>query len=275
MALYMDHVVVEKNNPEGAYPERKHFLRALVRELDVAHSDSLPRERLYECDKLKGAVQNPQRDSPYVQLLELGVLLEEWDGEHCLVRFAFDRLFEYLLAEHLDPHIDSAADVLNEGRRALDFKNLRGALVMILLRACRDGRHQLVVDSLDLCDSEPHSEPKPERQTIVAAVCDLLEQLARSGDASFEVLLKQIPQAPGRTDVSMLLSLYDRLQDLGHFRPAEMVAHGGRRSHGPGRRRTAGQRPHASGPITAKAGQHRAGDSNLYLGERLRQGGWR
>jgi tetratricopeptide (TPR) repeat protein len=224
MALYLDQVVTEKDNPEGAFPERKAFLRTLIRELDAVGNDSIPRERLYEVALLQKALQNPQKDSAYVQLLDLGVLLEEWDDDRCLVRFAFDRLFEFMLAEHHDPYVDGPRNILELAHRALNFKNLKGALEVILLRACRDGRDILVVESLDLCDAGADGRLPPEADVIADAVRNLLENLARAKDETFGRLLQLLPEVPGETDVRMLLSLFDRLFLLGEVDAADAVA---------------------------------------------------
>ena len=79
------------------FPDRQRFLQRLVKELDFASTDSLPRDAPAALPGLRPV--RGQRDSPYIQLLELGVLLEEWRDDECHVRFAFDRMLEYLLAE--------------------------------------------------------------------------------------------------------------------------------------------------------------------------------
>ena len=76
MSLYFEHVVIERDAPGGAYKERGAFLQRLVRALDAAGTASLDREQLHEIGSLQAAMRNPQRDSAYVQLLELGILIE-------------------------------------------------------------------------------------------------------------------------------------------------------------------------------------------------------
>ena len=147
-------------------------------------------------------------------------MLEEWDEDACLVRFAFDRLFEFMLAQHLDPYIDEPKDVLQLAERGLQFKNVKGALEMILLRACRDGRFHLVIDSLDLCDGE---SPVPAAKIILEVIQNLLESLGRSRDDSFVKVLELLPEDPGQTDLQLLLNLCDRFLLLGELQVADQT----------------------------------------------------
>ena len=119
MKLYMEDVVEEKNSTSGSFPERRAFLRNLVREMDKQESDSIARDDLYTVPALVPAMSNPQKDSPYVQLLDLGVILEEWDGDDCYVRFCFDRLLEFMLAEMLEKQVKSDNDIVRLEERVL------------------------------------------------------------------------------------------------------------------------------------------------------------
>lgn len=221
MQLYLDHVVVQRDSPEGSYPERRAFLRRLVRELDAAGADSIGRERLYAVPGLEAALQNPQKDSEYVQLLDLGVLLEEWDGEACLVRFAFDGLFEYLLAELHDARIESAEDVARQVRRALRFKNLRGALGVVLRRAAAQGREGLLLDALDVLDEERDS---PDARLLLEVATEVVVGLARFRDEGLSRVLSQMRAVPSRIDVEVLVAAFDELFEAGEGAAAEVVA---------------------------------------------------
>ena len=210
MSLYLDHVVVEKENKDGSFPRRLKLLKDLVRELDRVGSDSIPRDELYAVPSLQEALKAVQRDSPYVQLLDLGVLLEEWQGHTCLVRFAFDRLFEHLLAEYHNPRVDTAEKALALAGRASTFRNLKGALAGILLRACGDGQIALVADLSDLCDDSPESE-RTSADIAKEIICELVEQLGRNRNPAFDELLRVFRLEPGKTDARILVEVSGRL----------------------------------------------------------------
>jgi hypothetical protein len=223
MKIYVDQVVVEVGNPGASFPERRNFLNQLIVQMDHRNSDAIPRDLLYQVPSLARALQNAQKDSPYVQLLDLGVLLEEWDQDVCLVRFSFDRLLEYLLANHHDERLASATQVLALCTRALAFKSLKGTLQVLLARACREGRLELIVETLDACDPQGGNSAPPEQAVALEVVRDLLEHLARSQDPVYGVLLELLPERPGETDVLLLLDLFDRLFRGGEGSAAEQA----------------------------------------------------
>jgi tetratricopeptide (TPR) repeat protein len=214
MRLYLEHVVVEAGHPGGGYPARRRVLTHLVRELDRAGVDVVPRDALQRSSakELRDAMLNAQRDSAYVQLLELGVLLEEWEGEACLVRFAFDRLFEFLLAELHDPRVQEAESAIALAARATGFKSLRGALEVILGRACEQGREALLIAVVDQTDAHPDEGVRHILRDVVAA---LLERLAREKAPAFERILAEMPKQPSAGDVDVLVEVADRLALLG------------------------------------------------------------
>jgi tetratricopeptide (TPR) repeat protein len=220
MRLYLDSVVVEVNAADGGFPGRRRFLTALVRELDRASADTLPRDSLTQSAGLRRDMLNPQRDSAYVQLVELGVLLEEWEADTCYVRFAFDRLFEYLLAELHDPRVQSAADAVALARRAIGFRSLRGALEAILGRACEQGREALVTELIDVASED--SDDSLQRMVTETAVA-LFVRLAREKDAAFGRIVEAMPKAPSKADVRILCDVADKLALLGEVDSEETV----------------------------------------------------
>lgn len=219
--LYVAHVVVERDNPAGAFPQRLGFLRSLVAELDARSTDTVRREDLYKVDSLRAALQNPHRDSPYVQLLDLGILQEEWHDDQCWVRFAFDGFFEFLLAELHDQRIDTVVALVVRARRALGFRNLRGALVVVLRRACREGRVQLLADAV----RDPSGEQDEQLGLLLRELArEALAHLARARDPSFDRALAAATASPARVVAQLLLDLFDQLFVIGETSAAQQCA---------------------------------------------------
>ena len=207
MSLYLERVIVEQGRPEGAFPERKRFLSQLTAALDTLGRDAISRDQLIEQPALRAAMLNPQRDSVYVQLIELGVLLEEWEGDLCQVRFAFDRLFEYFLAERHDPKVNSPLEIKALIERSLRFPSLFGAVDSILMRACEQSREQLFVDLLAL-----DFDDDVEVRSLVIKLCkDMLLQLQANGHPVFQRIIESLPDDPSITDVELLMMLCDTL----------------------------------------------------------------
>jgi tetratricopeptide (TPR) repeat protein len=202
MALYMDHVIVERSNPRGSYPERRVFLRNLVRVFDEANEASMPRDRLYEVDRLRGALTLTSSESPYVQLLDLGILVEDWVDDQSVVRFAFEALFEYLLAELHDPRVETGEQLRELARRTVRLRSLRGAVGVIVRRSFQHGREAVVVDALALDD--------PGRD-VAPLVRDALIELARLGDPSFEAAVDSLVLVPTPAVSRILCETFDQL----------------------------------------------------------------
>ena len=222
MRLYLEQVVVEAGHPGGGFPARRRVLSHLVREFDKAGADALPRDALLASTvrELRDALLNPQRDSAYVQLLELGVLLEEWEGDTCHVRFAFDRLFEFLLAELHDPRVQDAEGAIALAARAVTFKSLRGALEAILGRACQQGRDRLLIDVMDQSGTQNDERVRDFLRDVAAT---LLERLAREQDPAFERVLAEMPNAPSAGDIDVLVHVADRLALLGEVKALDAL----------------------------------------------------
>ncbi|MEM9196055.1 MAG: tetratricopeptide repeat protein, partial [Myxococcota bacterium] len=240
MALFFEQVVLQKNEPGGGYPERGVVLRAFVRELDSRGQPSLSRDQLLQVEALKVALQNTQRDSPYVQLLDHGVLLEEWEGDRCTVRFAFDGLLEYLLAERHDQRVDTADDLRGLVGRSQGFRALRGAAQIILRRALMYGRHDVALSLLDdvamdaprgvsgsalrsLPPSAASADEGPE-VTVIKLVRDVLVELAWLGHPAYADFLRAVVATPSYADVEMLSETFDRLYVQGEAAAAEAAA---------------------------------------------------
>jgi hypothetical protein len=134
MRLYHDNIVIEKSADSLGFPERKKLLNLLVTELDKQNVEKLVRDELIKNTAIRPYLLNNQRDSAYIQLLDLGVLMEEWKADDCYVRFAFDKFFEFLLAELHWPKINDANSLMAICKRGPSFKILQGALEIILIR---------------------------------------------------------------------------------------------------------------------------------------------
>lgn len=96
---YLDQVIEEKYAPLPI-PERLQFLRSLLRQFFASNRTVLTRAALLESEEgvLLRALQNAHTDSPLIQLLHLGVLVEEWQAERCYLRFTSPLVFSFFLA---------------------------------------------------------------------------------------------------------------------------------------------------------------------------------
>lgn len=95
---YLEQIIEEKYAPLPI-PERLQFMEVLLREFYTARSSVLTRGDLLDSEEsqLLRALQNAHTDSPLIQLLHLGVLVEEWRAEQCTLRFASPLLFSFFL----------------------------------------------------------------------------------------------------------------------------------------------------------------------------------
>ena len=223
MKLYLETAVVEAGSRGGGFPERLRFLQGFVKAIDQADMDSIARDTLIEDSGLRPLFGSFQRDSPYLQLLDLGVLLEEWRDDECHVRFAFDRMLEFLLAERLDPRVHTTADVLGLAERAVHFAPLRGVIGIVLGRACDDVRAELVTDLLDATDESGISTAVSE--LVVATITELVVRLGVDDSPGFSHLLLALQETPSVADVAMLCTAADELARLGAVSALESVLH--------------------------------------------------
>jgi len=213
MRLYLDNIVLEKTEDNIGYPERRKLLSLLVAELDKRGVDRLDRDDLMESPLIRHYVMNNQKDGAYIQLLDLGVIMEEWEGETCHVRFSFDKFLEFLLAEWHWPRINNTEDLLGLCIRGTAFKILQGAIEAIAIRLCRKGQSRLLVDLIDRAEGEPVEV----RSSVRDMVARILFDLAVEHRALFLEIVEGLPEKPCRLDLEILLALLNRLFTRGYL----------------------------------------------------------
>ena len=185
----------------------------LGRELDKRNTERLERDTLIKMDSFKSYLINTQKDSPYIQLLELGVLMEEWEKDDCFVRFAFDRFLEFMLAELHFSKVNDAKDLIKLFKRISEFKILQGAVEIIVLRFCNNEQSDVLVELSDLADKESQ-----EIQKLTAEMmANILFSLAIENHVQFESVIKLFPENPGNTDLEVLIALVDKFYITGNF----------------------------------------------------------
>jgi tetratricopeptide (TPR) repeat protein len=213
MRLYLDNVIVEKTNESAGFPERLKLLNLLVREFDKQNTERIERDTLIKMDAFKTYLINSQKDSSYIQLLELGVLMEEWEKDDCFVRFAFDRFLEFMLAELHFSKVNDATDVLSLFKRISEFKILQGAVEMIVLRFCNNDQSDVLIDLSDLVDQEPQEI----KMLATEMIANILFSLAIENKIYFESVIQRFPEKPGDTDLEILICLVDKFYITGNF----------------------------------------------------------
>lgn len=214
MRLYRDHVVLETTPAGTAHPERRKLMGLLVRELDRLGAERLDHDALLRDDVFRAYLMNSQKDSAYIQLLDLGVVMEEWEGEARYIRFAFDRFLEFLLAELHGDRVQGAHDVMKLCERAGTMRILQGAIEAILLRACSRGRGDMLVDLADLADRNP-STASAARTLVKEMLAHILETLAQEDHERFMEVLDLFPRNPTMTAQVMLRDLLHQLFTTG------------------------------------------------------------
>ena len=213
MRLYLDNIIIEKTNESAGFPERLKFLSLLVKELDKQNTERLERDTLIKMDSFKSYLINTQKDSPYIQLLELGVLMEELEKDDCFVRFAFDRFLEFMLAELHFSKVNDAKDVLKLFNRISEFKILQGAVEMIVVRFCNNDQTEVLTELSDLADNETQEIQKLSAEMIA----NILFSLAIEHQLQFEAVIKRFPENPGNTDLNILTILLDKFYSTGNI----------------------------------------------------------
>jgi len=110
--------------------------------------DFLDKAQLFADDNIGQFVYDGSIGSPYVRLLDKGVLLEV--GQQAgpvAVRFAYDQILEYLLAQHLLPADLHADAIVGLSRQSMVFPSLWGAArLALLMRQSADAAHHLSDD---------------------------------------------------------------------------------------------------------------------------------
>lgn len=221
MRLYLDNIIIEKTNESAGFPERLKLLSLLVRELDKQNTERLERDSLVKMDSFKTYLINTQKDSPYIQLLELGVLMEEWEKDDCYVRFAFDRFLEFMLAELHFSKTNDAGDLIKLFNRISEFKILQGAVEIIILRFCNNDNPEVLIELSDLADNEPLES----QELIIELVANILFSLANENAIQFESIINRFPDSPGCTDLKVLISLVDKFYVAGDFHNFNISIH--------------------------------------------------
>ncbi len=219
MRLYHDNIVLEKSDNSLGFPERKKLLSLLVTELDKLNSERIERDILIQHNALRPYLINNQRDSAYIQLLELGVLMEEWEADDCYVRFAFDKFYEFLLAELHWPRIVDAISLMALCKRATSFKILQGAIEIILIRFCLNKQNQQLVTLIDLADKENNEVKELLKDTVVR----ILVMICNEYPKFFEEIINEFPKQPGEMDLSILKLLSSKLYYSGNLKEFELV----------------------------------------------------
>ncbi|MBM3185641.1 MAG: ATP-binding protein, partial [Bacteroidetes bacterium] len=217
MRLYHDNIVIEKSSESMGFPERKKLLTLLVTELDKQNVERLERDDLLQNNLLRPYLINNQRDSAYIQLLDLGVLMEEWEAENCYVRFSFDKFYEFLLAELHWPRINDANSLMTLCKRATSFKILQGAIEIILIRFCLNDQSQQFVELIDLADIEFDDIKTLVKDTAIR----LLFSLCSEYELIFDKVLNEFPKQPGELDLQILQGLLDKLYLTGQLKGFE------------------------------------------------------
>jgi tetratricopeptide (TPR) repeat protein len=175
--------------------------------------DNFLRDELHDfsAEWSKALLERELTRSPYLQLLDEGVLMEtpiaeEWGRFRRIVgyqvRFAFDPLFEFLLSNELLAEGggwkgltgEKVAKWLSEGR---DFDHLTGAVTLLLTEAVQEGNLSLVAETLNAADIKL-AEP------VIIEVLMTLEGLK---DERFEPLLDELAKkADGEKALRVLIS---------------------------------------------------------------------
>jgi tetratricopeptide (TPR) repeat protein len=175
--------------------------------------DNFLRDELHDfsAEWSKALLERELTRSPYLQLLDEGVLMEtpiaeEWGRFRRIVgyqvRFAFEPLFEFLLSNELLAEGggwkgltgEKVAKWLSEGR---DFDHLTGAVTLLLTEAVQEGDLSLVAETLNAADIEL-------ARPVIVEVLMTLEGLK---DERFEPLLDELAKkADGEKALWVLIS---------------------------------------------------------------------
>ena len=221
MRLYQDNIVLERSENNLGFPERKKLLTILVSELDRNSIERLERDELLKNPLLRPYFVNTQKDSAYIQLLDLGVLMEEWEGENCYIRFSFDKFLEFLLAELHWPRVNDSLELMILSKRAVSFKILQGAIEIILVRFCLNKQSNILVELIDLTALEPE-----DIQILIKEIgVRILFALCTEHNNVFEQVIAEFPKSPSRVDLDISKDLLDRLFMTGNLSAFEMVMH--------------------------------------------------
>jgi tetratricopeptide (TPR) repeat protein len=195
------------------FAPRSQLVTELVRLMRKLKRDNFLRDELHDfsAEWSKALLERELTRSPYLQLLDEGVLMEtpiaeEWGRFRRIVgyqvRFAFEPLFEFLLSNELLAEGggwkgltgEKVAGWLLEG---LLFDHLTGAVMILLTEAVQEGNLRLVAETLNASDIEL-AEP------VIIGALTTLEGLK---DERFETLLDELAKkADGEKALTVLIS---------------------------------------------------------------------
>jgi tetratricopeptide (TPR) repeat protein len=204
------------------FAPRSQLVTELVRLMRKLKRDNFLRDELHDfsAEWSKALLERELTRSPYLQLLDEGVLMEtpiteEWGRFRRIVgyqvRFAFEPLFEFLLSNELLAEGggwkgltgEKVAGWLREGR---EFDHLTGAVMLLLTEAVQEGNLSLVAETLNASDIELAGPVIVEVLTTLEGLKDerfepLLDELAKKaegekalrvfGNASYQFSIKQ------------------------------------------------------------------------------------
>jgi tetratricopeptide (TPR) repeat protein len=194
------------------FAPRSQLVTELVRLMRKLKCDNFLRDELHDfsAEWSKALLERELTRSPYLQLLDEGVLMEtpiaeEWGRFRRIVgyqvRFAFEPLFEFLLSNELLSEGggwkgltgEKVAKWLSEGR---DFDHLTGAVTLLLTEAVQEGNLSLVAETLNASDIEL-------ARPVIIEVLTTLEGLK---DERFEPLLDELAKkADGEKALTVLI----------------------------------------------------------------------
>ncbi|MCS6860658.1 MAG: hypothetical protein NZT92_10110, partial [Abditibacteriales bacterium] len=179
------------------FAARADLVEELVALMSQQATDTFRRDELHDLSPRWSRIllENEVARSPYLQLVDEGVLIEVPDLEtigrrtrtRYLIRFAFDPLFEYLLSEDIlrveggwenltGEHLVSW---LIEGIR---FDHLIGAVEFLLIESAQQGNFALLADTLNAA----------EVLLALPVFVQVLTTLEGMGDENFQPLVKHL-----------------------------------------------------------------------------------
>lgn len=196
MKIYINEVLIEVNNTLGSFPARKIFLSMLVKHFDSIKQDCASKEELIQNKLLRDSILNPQKDSAYVQLLDLGVLMEDWEEGECIIRFSYDRLFEYLLSEELFIKNSEPSAILKLIERSRSFKSLTGSIKLIFIRLVSEKNDDVILKVIDQLDDAD--------EFIINLFVDFIKTVYLEVKSSFILLIEKFSEEPSVNDLKIL-----------------------------------------------------------------------
>lgn len=223
MQEYVRRVVLPEDAGFALEPRRS-FLRELTRAFDEAGRDALPLSALYDDPALRANALNPERDSPFVQLLDLGVLEAVYDESDARVRFSSDRFLAHFLAARHVAALESTAEILALARRATGFASLRGVLVGLLHGAVRDEREACVAVLARSASELSGKGDEAVVAVVTEAIATLLGQLGQLEARALPGVLASLESAPSAVAHAAMHAAFEWCMRRGELVGAELLA---------------------------------------------------